>query len=106
LVDATESLNFLILTHDKINVALSSFVSLAKHSNLSKAATAQILPRGSGRQAAEPDSYPAAYAASRTDMILCGLRPHYLPPDATHVTFTGVFSIQKMTVLSQTLPSG
>ncbi len=54
----------------------------------------QMHPRGATgtrgqTTAAEPD-YPAAYSASREDMILCCLRPNCLPPDGAHITCTGV----------------
>jgi hypothetical protein len=76
---------------DKLHVPMDAFVSLAHFSAIDKAAAAQILPRGSGRnqQSEEPD-YPAAFGATRVDMISSGLRTHFLPPDGTHLTSTGV----------------
>jgi hypothetical protein len=76
---------------DKLHVPMDAFVSLAHLSAIDKAAAAQILPRGSGRsqQSEEPD-YPAAFGATRVDLISSWLRTHFLPPDGTHLTSTGV----------------
>ncbi len=70
LVEVTENLNQpeIIITHDKYDVSLRAFVSLATFSHMPNASAAQHLPRGSGHNqaAAEPDCLEA-YSATRSD---------------------------------------
>ncbi len=64
--------------------------AFASYSHMLKTSAAQLLLRGlSSKQQYEPN-YPDAYGATQTDMILRGLSPHFLPPDAHHVTSTCV----------------
>ncbi len=72
-----------------LGLRLGAFVRLASYSHIPKASAEQLLPCCPTSKQSEAN-YPEAYGATRTEMILCGLRPHFLPPDANHVTSTGV----------------
>ena len=74
-------------------VAIDHLVAVAFHSNIPKAAQAQYRSTPvSGGTRSQSEEYPAAYAATHTDMVFSGLYALSLPSskEASHVTCTGV----------------
>jgi hypothetical protein len=88
VVELTEHINLSSVTIEKNGQSLHPLVNLTIYSDITKASDAQYKMRTpTVRQ--EPD-FDVSYAAGRRDLILSCYRPLYLPPDAAHVTATGV----------------
>jgi hypothetical protein len=88
LTQVTHKISSTTVTHDKEQISLNPFITLATFSDMTKASIAFNYPRV-GNQSQEPD-YPTDFSASRADVVICGLRHVYLPSGEDNVSSTGV----------------